>query len=256
MTILPPDGMDTTGAAGSNPGASAYQQPGTPLPQQQQQPYGPQPSAGPPPPTNTLAIIAFVGSFFVSIAGIICGHIALGQIKRTGERGRGFALAGTIIGYVVLALEVLAIVLVLVISAFAAQVVSSTAGDSAPTPPATESPMETPDPDADPEDEIDVAGGWTAEYCEAWEAYRFSDAWYGGGYADSPERQAETLALMQPLAEIPNPQRDYWQLVLDVEAKPEPVTPEETLQQVEDKLAVANGMDEAWDASDKGCGLD
>ena len=52
------------------------------------------------PPTNTLAILALVLGFVVSIGGIICGHIALGQIKRTGEGGRGLALAGLIIGYV------------------------------------------------------------------------------------------------------------------------------------------------------------
>ncbi len=51
------------------------------------------------PPTNTLAIVALVSSFFVPIAGIICGHIALGQIRQTGENGRGLALAGLIIGY-------------------------------------------------------------------------------------------------------------------------------------------------------------
>ncbi len=54
------------------------------------------------PPTNTLAIISLVLSVVgVHIAGIICGHIALNQIKRTGEGGRGLALAGLIVGYVV-----------------------------------------------------------------------------------------------------------------------------------------------------------
>lgn len=50
--------------------------------------------------TNVLAIVALVLGIVVPIGGIICGHIALGQIKRTGENGRGLALAGTIIGYV------------------------------------------------------------------------------------------------------------------------------------------------------------
>ncbi len=51
-------------------------------------------------PLNKLALISFIGSFFASLVGIICGHLALRQIKRDGGRGRGFALAGTIIGYV------------------------------------------------------------------------------------------------------------------------------------------------------------
>ena len=51
--------------------------------------------------TNTLAIVSLVLSIIgVHLGGIITGHIALGQIKRTGESGRGLALAGTIIGYV------------------------------------------------------------------------------------------------------------------------------------------------------------
>ena len=53
----------------------------------------------PEPPTNVLAIVALATSFVVGLVGIICGHVALGQIKRTGEKGRGLALAGTIIGY-------------------------------------------------------------------------------------------------------------------------------------------------------------
>jgi hypothetical protein len=62
--------------------------------------YG-QPAAGYyAPPTNTLAILALVLAFVVAPGGIICGHIALSQIKRTGEGGRGLALAGLIIGYV------------------------------------------------------------------------------------------------------------------------------------------------------------
>lgn len=72
--------------------------------QQPQQSYQPQGYAQQgyvqPQKTNTLAIVALISSFFVSLAGIICGHIALSQIKRTGEGGRGMAIAGLIIGYI------------------------------------------------------------------------------------------------------------------------------------------------------------
>ncbi len=57
-------------------------------------------STGPVAKTNTLAIVALILGIVVPIAGIIVGHIALSQIKKTGEQGRGLALAGTIIGYV------------------------------------------------------------------------------------------------------------------------------------------------------------
>lgn len=49
--------------------------------------------------TNTLAIVSFVSSFVISIAGIVTGHMALRQIRRTGEGGRGLAIAGLVIGY-------------------------------------------------------------------------------------------------------------------------------------------------------------
>jgi Domain of unknown function (DUF4190) len=52
------------------------------------------------PRTNTLAIVALILAFVVAPGGIITGHIALGQIKRTGEAGHGLALAGTVLGYV------------------------------------------------------------------------------------------------------------------------------------------------------------
>lgn len=50
--------------------------------------------------TNTMAIVAFVCSFVVSIVAIILGHVALAQIKRTGEDGRGFAVAALVLGYI------------------------------------------------------------------------------------------------------------------------------------------------------------
>ncbi|MFC5931467.1 DUF4190 domain-containing protein [Cryobacterium melibiosiphilum] len=73
------------------------------------------------PKTNTLAIVSFVSSFFVGLVAIITGHIALGQIRARGEAGRGFALAGLIIGYVaVAATAVSVIVAVFFAAAFAA----------------------------------------------------------------------------------------------------------------------------------------
>ena len=68
--------------------------------------YGQAPGGG----TNTLAIVALILGFVVPIAGIITGHIALRQIRRTGEQGHGLALAGTILGYVFTVLGILAIV--------------------------------------------------------------------------------------------------------------------------------------------------
>jgi hypothetical protein len=50
--------------------------------------------------TNTLAIVALVLGIVLPLGGIIVGHLALNQIKKTGEAGHGLALTGTILGYV------------------------------------------------------------------------------------------------------------------------------------------------------------
>ncbi|HTL42249.1 MAG TPA: DUF4190 domain-containing protein [Pseudolysinimonas sp.] len=72
------------------------------------QTYAPAATYAPGPPTNTLAIISLVLSLVgVSLGGVICGHIALSQIRRTGEAGHGLALAGVIIGYAFIGLGLL-----------------------------------------------------------------------------------------------------------------------------------------------------
>jgi hypothetical protein len=69
-------------------------------------------------PWNVLSIVSLVASLVgFGIVGIITGHISLGQIKRTGEQGRGLALAGTIIGYVAVAFGLIAIIVWVVVLA-------------------------------------------------------------------------------------------------------------------------------------------
>jgi Domain of unknown function (DUF4190) len=64
-----------------------------------QQPYGqppygyPQPSAG----TNGMAIASFITAFLCSILGLIFGIVALNQISRRPQGGRGLAIAGIVI---------------------------------------------------------------------------------------------------------------------------------------------------------------
>jgi hypothetical protein len=48
--------------------------------------------------TNALAIAAFASAFFIGVTGVILGFIALHQIKTTGERGRGLAIAALVVG--------------------------------------------------------------------------------------------------------------------------------------------------------------
>lgn len=47
---------------------------------------------------NALAIAAFVSAFFIGVTGVILGFIAMHQIKTTGERGRGLAIAALVVG--------------------------------------------------------------------------------------------------------------------------------------------------------------
>ena len=88
---------------------------GYPSPYGAYPPYGGYPATYPgysaPQPTNTLAIASLVCAFLFAPLGIVFGHISLSQIKKTGEEGRGLALAGLIISYLITALTILVVVL-------------------------------------------------------------------------------------------------------------------------------------------------
>ena len=113
---------------GQQPPAPGYGPPpvyGTPpgypppygAPQGYPPPYGQVPA---PQGTNTLAIVGFILTFVVCppVGAVLC-YIALGQIKRTGEGGRGLALAGVWIGIITV---VLAVLIVLALFTFGAAV--------------------------------------------------------------------------------------------------------------------------------------
>lgn len=50
--------------------------------------------------TNTFAILALVFGIVGGPLGVILGHVALSQIRRTGQDGSGLAIAGLVLGYV------------------------------------------------------------------------------------------------------------------------------------------------------------
>jgi uncharacterized membrane protein len=83
-------------------GYGGYQQPG----------YTGYPVAAP--PTNGLAvaslilgILGFVTCGVTSVLAVILGHVALSQIKRSGEQGHGMAMAGVILGWILTGLWLL-----------------------------------------------------------------------------------------------------------------------------------------------------
>lgn len=64
--------------------------------------------------TNVLAVVTLVTALVgLAMIPIICGHISLRQIRRTGEEGSALAVIGLILGYLELIGYVLALALLL-----------------------------------------------------------------------------------------------------------------------------------------------
>jgi uncharacterized protein YacL len=60
--------------------------------------------------TNVLAIVGLILAIFFPLIGAIVGHVALSQIKKTGEEGRGLALAAVIVGWTLTGLAIIGII--------------------------------------------------------------------------------------------------------------------------------------------------
>jgi hypothetical protein len=113
-----PPGQPGQGPYGQGP----YGQPPYGPPPYGQGPYG-QPGQGPygwqqPRRTNSLAIAALCCGIAQVIAGpltgipaIILGYVSIGQIRQTGEDGRGMAITGIVLGIAGLLLTVLVIII-------------------------------------------------------------------------------------------------------------------------------------------------
>lgn len=70
---------------------------------------------------NVLSVVAFVISLLgFNIIAIILALVGLSQIKRTGERGRGFAIAAIWIGIISIVLFVIILIAAIAISASSA----------------------------------------------------------------------------------------------------------------------------------------
>lgn len=76
-----------------------------------------------PMPTNTMAVISLVTGIASWVAipvvggvvAVVTGHIARGEIRRTGEQGNGFAVAGLMLGYLHLGALLVVIALLLLL---------------------------------------------------------------------------------------------------------------------------------------------
>ncbi|ARJ06645.1 hypothetical protein GCM10010988_19300 [Cnuibacter physcomitrellae] len=104
-------GPDGAQGAPTAPGAGGYGAPGAGAPGYSMPAAAAQATVYPPQRrTSLLAVLTLVfGILGFGVVPVVTGHIALSQLKRTGEDGRGLALAGLILGYVTLAGWVLAL---------------------------------------------------------------------------------------------------------------------------------------------------
>jgi Domain of unknown function (DUF4190) len=59
--------------------------------------------------TNTLATLSVVFAFVFAPAGLVLGHLSLGQIVETGEFGRDRALVGTTLSYMFIIAAIVAL---------------------------------------------------------------------------------------------------------------------------------------------------
>ncbi|MGO4593809.1 DUF4190 domain-containing protein [Leifsonia sp. 2TAF2] len=91
----------------------------------------PHPASAPAPQqgTNTLSIISLISSFFIGLAGVITGHIALVQIRRSGQSGRGMAIAGLVIGYANILAGFISITVFVVLAVTQVNELAACAGD-------------------------------------------------------------------------------------------------------------------------------
>lgn len=76
-----------------------------------------------PPQTNALAIASLICAFLFAPLGIVFGHLSLSQIKKSGEEGRGLAVAGLVVGYLITIGTILALVAGALFISWAAKVV-------------------------------------------------------------------------------------------------------------------------------------
>ena len=65
--------------------------------------------------TNVMAILALVFAFVFPVAGIVFGHVAKSQIRRTGEQGSGLATAGLVLSYIFTILTIVWVIVVFVL---------------------------------------------------------------------------------------------------------------------------------------------
>lgn len=60
-----------------------------------------------------MAIVSLIMAIVFPLLGAVLGHVSIAQIHRTGEQGKGLALAALVISYLSLTISVVAVVALL-----------------------------------------------------------------------------------------------------------------------------------------------
>lgn len=75
--------------------------------------------------TNVLGIVGFILAILgFNVIAIVLGAVALSQIKRTGEKGRGFALAAIWVAIIEIVLFIVVLIVVIAVASAANVTVS------------------------------------------------------------------------------------------------------------------------------------
>ncbi len=101
--------------------------------------------------TNVVAIVALVLGFLFPLGGIIAGAVALAQVKRTGEKGRGLAIGGIVVG----SLATLLLIGIVVVATIVGLATSTQTSPPATAPQSSSAPEASPAPEGGTDD-VDV----------------------------------------------------------------------------------------------------
>lgn len=170
---------------------------------------------------NTLSIVSLAVSPFISIAGIICGIIAMKQIRATGERGGRLALGGMLVGGIGLALSIaIGAVVLFGGGALVAGVLGLPQGTSDSI--FVREEALTPEEKAAAEAVV-AAGGKSVEghtvsveLCTAVNGFLAAS----GGVSTNPDASPEVLAAMETLAATASPNQAQYQAFLGLVKEP------------------------------------
>ena len=210
----------------------------SPAPNSPQGPYGNPNQHVPEPKYNLFSLISFISAFFMSVLAVVMGHMALSEIRKTGERGRGLALAGLILGYLG-TLAGLGFIILMIVAAMASPTsefsVFDSKAQSGITPPQPQS-QET----AETEQLLPSEETVSAHFCNVLASLNANT----GESTDTAQTPDELLNSYRRLGEVPSPNQqvyaEFYAFVSDPQgAAPDPA---ET-QAITDKVQVASVSD-------------